>query len=110
MAGGDDLHEADGLEAAVAAHDISEVPEDLEALEGQPGLGFVGVVHAHQRAGLAGGSRREVAPLEQQDILNPAGCQMKSGARAVGSAPDHDHVRPPPARHAVLPVRRNLLD
>src|SRR5437867_1735775 len=97
---GDDLDEADGLEAAVAADDIPEIPEDLEAFEREPGLGLIGVVHAHQRAGLARGTRAEVAPLEQQDVLHPPARQVKRGARAVGPAADDDHLRPPHARHA----------
>src|SRR2546428_200258 len=100
VARGDDLDEADGLEAAVAADDILEIPEDLEAFEREPGLGLIGVVHAHQRAGLARGTRAEVAPLEQQDVLHPPARQVKRGARAVGPAADDDHLRPPHARHA----------
>src|SRR5262249_1397495 len=76
---------------------VPEVPEDLEALKGQPGLGLVGVVHPHQRAGFSGRPGAEVTALEQQDILNPAGCKVKSGARSVDATADDDHVC---SRHA----------
>ena len=94
VAPGNDLEEADGLEPAIAPDDIPEVAEDLEALERKPGLGLVGVVHAHQRPGFPRGARTELPTLEEEDVLNSAGCQMKSGAGAVGSTADHDHVRP----------------
>ena len=110
VARGHDLHEADRLETALAADDIPEVPEDLEALEGESGLRLVGVVHTHQRAGLAGGAGAEMSPLEQQDVLDSAGRQMIRGAGAVDPAADDDHVRPTPTRHAFRPPEGSLLD
>ena len=98
---GHDLQEADRLEAALAANDIPEISKDLEALEGQPRLGLVRVVHAYQGAGLACRPGAEVSALEQQDVLNSSGYQMKSGAGSVGSTADDDHVCP---RHRSVPT------
>src|SRR5947209_1455099 len=96
----DDLDEADRLEAAVAADDIPEVAEDLEAFEREPGFRFICIVHAHQRPRLSSSAGAQVAPLEQQDAPNSASRQVKSGTRPVGSAADHDHIRSSNVRHA----------
>src|SRR5207249_9241627 len=61
----DELQEAHALEAAVAAHGLAEVAKDLQALERQPRLVLVGVVHAHESARLAGSARGQMAALEQ---------------------------------------------
>ena len=91
--GADQLHEAHALEAAVAADDLAEVPEDLQALEGHAGLGLVGVVHAHERARLAGGAGRQLTALEQHDVAHAQQREVEGGAGAVGAPADDDDVR-----------------
>jgi len=95
MPAGHQLEIADALEAAVAAHPVLPVAEDLEALVRQPGLVLVGVVHAHQRARLAGGPGGQVPPLHQHHALHPEPGQVKGRARSVHASADHDDVRSP---------------
>ena len=86
-----ELHEADGLEAAVAADDLAEVAEDLQALEREARLGLVRVVHADQRARLAGGAGRQLPALDEDDVADAQPREVERGAGAIGaSADDHD--------------------
>src|SRR4026209_2040472 len=91
--GRDQLQEARGLEAALAAHDGLEVPEDLQALQRQARLVLVGVVLAARGAGLAGGPAGRMRALEQAHVPGAHGGGVEAGAGAVGSAADDDDVR-----------------
>jgi len=93
--GTDQLHEADGLEAAGPADDRVEVAEDLEALDREPGLGVVRVVHAHERAGFTGGAGGEVTPLQQEHVADAEGGQVERGAGADGAFTYDDDVGHP---------------
>src|SRR5439155_1183735 len=72
--GSDELHEADGLEAALAADDRAEVAEDLQGFQRQAGLHVVRVVHADEGAGLPGPAgaqgtqKRELVVAQGGDI------------------------------------------
>ena len=87
------MAERESLEAALAPDDGLEVPEDPEALERQARLVLVGVVHAHQRARLAGGAGGQVTTLQQTDVPRAHVREVKRGAGAVGAAADDDDVR-----------------
>jgi len=87
-----ELHEADRLEAAVATDLGVEVLEDLQALERQPRLVLVRVVHADESARLARRARAEPPPLEEQHVPRAEPGQVEGRARAVGASPDDDDV------------------
>ena len=92
MAVADELQEAHALEAAVAAHGLAEVAKDLQALERQPRLVLVGVVHAHESPRLACGARGQMAALEQHHVADTQEREVERRAGAVGAPADDDHV------------------
>src|SRR5213594_437833 len=69
-----------------------EIPEDLQALERQPRLVLVRVVHADESARLARRARAEPPPLEEQHVPRAEPGQVEGRARAVGASPDDDDV------------------
>ena len=83
VAGRHQLEEAGRLEAAFARHHVREIAEDPQALQGQPRLVLVGVVHSHQGPRLAGGPGAQVAPIEEPHVLgaHPGGTGRRCWCR-----------------------------
>ena len=88
----DELHEADGLEAAVAPDLGMETLEDLQTLERQSRLVLVRVVHPDQRARLARRAPGQPAALEQDHVPDTEPSQLEGRARPVGTSSDDDDV------------------
>jgi hypothetical protein len=90
--GRDEHQQPHGLEAALPANHIAPVLEIPQALEREPRLRLVGVVHPHEGPALARGTRRQMAPFHHHDALDARPGQMEGRTEAIDACTHHDNI------------------